>query len=168
MAWREPRLPVHGGGVLGTDFFYYNNGDAATYGLDGTYKCGLLYTGNACKYIIDNNLVPGWHVPSIDELHDLMENAYGMLGFKNIASKAESWSLTWTGRDYFGFNLKPAGYYNVGSGYIGFGESIRLHSKTYNGSNNHRLYLKMSDGTIQWTPQESSPYLSFIRLVKDY
>ena len=45
--------------------WYYNN-DEATYGIDGTRKCGLLYNWHAVKHLNDHRstLCPGWHVPT--------------------------------------------------------------------------------------------------------
>lgn len=97
---------------------YYNN-DEATYGIDGTYKCGLLYNYQAVKYLNDNKstLCPGWHVPSSTEWNALL-TACGGAGQdtgKKLAAEKNSitenfprWSTLPT-NDY-GFSILPGGY----------------------------------------------------------
>lgn len=52
---------------------YYNN-DETTYGINGN-RYGLLYNFAAVKYLNDHKdiLIPGWHVPTTDELKQLSD-----------------------------------------------------------------------------------------------
>lgn len=97
---------------------YYNN-DEATYGVDGTYKCGLLYNWPAVKYLNDNKstLLPdGWHVPTNDEWNTLATAVGGLdtAGAKLKAldnSVTSDWPSGWNGSDDYGFNALPAGLF---------------------------------------------------------
>lgn len=99
---------------------YYNN-DPDTYGLDGTYKCGLLYNWYAVKYLNDNKatmLPAGWHVPSETEFETMVayiggaSSSSGKLKAKSGSITAE-WPLnTWTGTDDYGMSILPSGLLN--------------------------------------------------------
>lgn len=106
-----------GGGDTPTipNAWYYNN-DEATYGIDGTRKCGLLYNWHAVKLLNDNrnSLIPGWHVPTSAEW-DALANAVGGTGVAGTRLKAidgaadGSWPTGWNGTDDYGFSAFPAG-----------------------------------------------------------
>lgn len=146
---------------------YYNN-DEATYGIDGTYKCGLMYSQKACAYIHNNRstLCPGWHLPTTDEFKSLLRTCY--IPYKsliNIASLSKDWCPQWTGEDLFGFNLLPVGNYNHNNGFINFGQGTRLAGN--NGYSN--LYVNIPNKTVEYTNDSATNILaSYIRLVKDY
>lgn len=99
--------------------WYYNN-DEATYGIDGTRKCGLLYNWHAVKHLNDNRstLCPGWHVPTNDEWTALA-NAVGGTSTAGTKLKAAnvSWATSWGGTDDYGFGVLPAGIYVGSFGY---------------------------------------------------
>lgn len=96
--------------------WYYNN-DEATYGIDGTRKCGLLYNWHAVKLLNDNrdSLIPGWHVSTSAEW-DALANAVGGTGVAGTRLKAidgavdGSWPTGWNGTDDYGFAAFPAGF----------------------------------------------------------
>lgn len=92
---------------------YYDK-DEATYGVNGN-KYGLLYNFIATKYLNDNKstLIPGWHVPTLEEWNTLIEYAGG----NNVAGSKLKSTTDWMsgppgadGTDEYGFNAKPAGY----------------------------------------------------------
>jgi uncharacterized protein (TIGR02145 family) len=96
--------------------WYYDN-DESTYGIDETYKCGLLYNWYAAKYLDDNKatLLPeGWHVPTDAELTTLTDEIGGTSigGTKLKAlnnSVTSNWPSNWDGTDDYGFNALPSG-----------------------------------------------------------
>lgn len=95
---------------------WYYNRDEATYGIDGTYKCGLLYNWYAVKYLEDNKsaLIPGWHVPTDAEWNTLKTVAGNNPGTKLKAfdnSVASGFPNGWNGTDDYGFGVLPAGRY---------------------------------------------------------
>lgn len=106
---------IGGSGNLTTPGGWYYNGDEATYGIDGTRKCGLLYNWYAVDYIEQNKatLCPGWHVPDTNEWLDL-QTAVSNSG---AALKAQdgyadgSWPSGWNGTNTSGFSGLPAGRY---------------------------------------------------------
>jgi uncharacterized protein (TIGR02145 family) len=115
---------IGGSGTPSTPNAWYYNNDEATYGIDGTRKCGLLYNWYACKLLNDNRseLISGWHVPTNDEWTALA-NAVGGTSTAGTKLKAAnvSWDTSWGGTDDYGFAVLPAGSYNgsfndVGSG----------------------------------------------------
>lgn len=96
------------GGWDGYSAWYYNN-DEATYGLDGTYKCGLLYTQMSAIYI-DSLLTDGWRVPTTTDFQTLIDN------FSASSLLAEASSITsgfpnssWGGNNELGLSLLPTG-----------------------------------------------------------
>lgn len=102
---------------------YYNN-QPEVYGLDGTYKCGLLYNGMAVKYLNDNRntLLPdGWHLPTQTEFNTLFTAIGGITGTAaKLKAKqnsiTSSWpSSEWGGTDEYGFNVLPSGCLNSDS-----------------------------------------------------
>lgn len=101
--------------------WYYNN-DGNTYGIDGTYKCGLLYNWYAAKYLEDNKetLINGWHVPTFDEILSMINSIGGLnQGQKLKAAKDEITAgfpnVYWGGNNETGFTMIPAGIMNSGS-----------------------------------------------------
>lgn len=114
---------IGGSGLPSTPNAWYYNNDEATYGIDGTRKCGLLYNWHAVKLLNDNRseLIPGWHVPTNGEWTALA-NAVGGTGVAGTRLKATnvSWATSWGGTDDYGFEVLPAGsysgsFYDVGS-----------------------------------------------------
>lgn len=105
---------IGGDGTPTTPNAWYYNNDEATYGIDGTRKCGLLYNWYACKLLNDNRdtLIPGWHVPTDDEWTALA-NAVGGTSTAGTRLKAAnvSWATSWGGTDDYGFGVLPAGRY---------------------------------------------------------
>lgn len=94
--------------------WYYNNNEA-TYGIDGTYKCGLLYNWYAVDYLEQNksSLLPnGWHVPSKTEWEDLISLVGANSGTKLKAldnSVISGFPSGWNGSDDYGFGMLPCG-----------------------------------------------------------
>lgn len=148
--------------------WYYNN-DEATYGIDGTRKCGLLYNWYAAKYLDDNKatLLPdGWHVPTNDEWTALV-NAVG--GTSNAGTKlkdsAVSWASTWGGTDDYGFATLPAGARYLNSfDYVGF----LARSWTADDSSSTDAYnIRFNTGTSVSLENSLKIYAHSVRLVRD-
>ena len=103
---------IGGSGTPSTPNAWYYNNDEATYGIDGTRKCGLLYNWFAVKLLTDNraDLIPGWHVPTSAEW-DALANAVGGSSVAGIRLKAANvdWATSWGGTDDYGFGILPAG-----------------------------------------------------------
>lgn len=93
--------------------FYYNCNEA-TYGKTGLH-CGLLYNPNAVKYLDTNKstLIQGWHVPSQNEVEQLIStiggNHRGRLLKARNRSINTNWPLGWNGLDRYGLKLLPSG-----------------------------------------------------------
>lgn len=113
---------IGGFGTPSTPNAWYYDNDEATYGIDGTRKCGLMYNWHAVKLLNDNRseLMPGWHVPTTSEW-DALANAVGGTGVAGTRLKATnvSWATSWGGTDDYGFEVLPAGYYNGSFGSVG-------------------------------------------------
>lgn len=105
--------------------WYYNN-DESQYGIDGSKKCGLLYNWAAVKYIGDNDVIPGWHVATIEDWRDLVLSLGGnnLIDFSrsdcydevicaqlNVANGSidTNWPVDWNGTNIYKFNHIPAG-----------------------------------------------------------
>ena len=113
----EP-LPVNGSGTPSTPAAWYYSRNEESYGIDGTYKCGLLYNGYAVDYLEANKatLLPsGWHVPSTSEWETMQEHIGGSSAggtkLKAIPGSLDgSWpSESWGGTDDYKFTAYPSG-----------------------------------------------------------
>lgn len=157
---------IGGSGTPSTPNVWYYNNDEATYGIDGTRKCGLLYNWHAVKLLNDNRseLIPGWHVPTNGEWTALA-NAVGGTGVAGTRLKATnvSWATSWGGTDDYGFEVLPAGYY-TGS-FNNVGSSVDFWTVTESGSD---AYNRNFDTGATMYQSTSSKYYGFsVRLVKD-
>lgn len=160
-------LPVDGSGTPSTPHAWYYNNDEASYGIDGTYKCGLLYNWYAAKYLDDNKatLLPdGWHVPTNNELGILAEGIGGTKLKALDNSITSNWPSNWNGTDEYGFGSLPSGRYsgsfnNLGS-YSNFWTSIEKNSL-------NAYYRFLSTGTSLSSDDRDKTYGFSIRLVKN-
>lgn len=158
---------IGGSGTPSTPNAWYYSNDEATYGIDGTRKCGLLYNWYAVNHLNNNRatLIPGWHVPSTTEWNALA-NAVGGTSTAGTKLKASnvSWATSWSGTDDYGFGGLPAGYYD--------GSFYSLGSRSYFWtSTEHSSGLAYGMGLDTGTSLSSSNYNKIfscsIRLVKD-
>lgn len=111
--------------VIGTNTYpalqaawYYQNNET-DYGIDGTYKCGLLYNGYASQYLNNNKesmLPAGWHVPTIYEWDTLVTE----IGGSSVAGQklkaldntiTSNWPSGWKGTDEYMFSVLPCGLF---------------------------------------------------------
>lgn len=115
-------LTVGASGLPSTPSAWYYNNDETNYGIEGTYKCGLIYNWFAVEYIINNDLIPGWHIATKAEWDNLV-SAIGGLSYAGQYLKAMDNSITsgypssWNGTDIYTFGVLPGGmkssdYYN--------------------------------------------------------
>jgi uncharacterized protein (TIGR02145 family) len=146
--------------------WYYNN-DEATYGIDGTRKCGLLYNWHAVKLLNDNRatLCPGWHVPTNDEWTALA-NAVGGTSTAGTKLKAAnvSWATSWGGTDDYGFGVLPAAYYD--GSFNGVGYAADFWTITESGGNVYSRYFETNATMGQ--DMYSGKYTGYsVRLVRD-
>ena len=172
---------AYDGGTLpigGTDFtvttphaWYYNN-DEATYGIDGTYKCGLLYNWYAAKYLDDNKttLLPsGWHIPTIAEWNTLA-TTLGGASTAGTLLKAINYSITsdfpsnWNGSDNCEFNVISSGYRNYIYGGITDTAVFWTYEESSSSKSNNR-FLNTSTNFGADTSNKSDAFS--LRLVKD-
>jgi uncharacterized protein (TIGR02145 family) len=145
--------------------WYYNN-DEATYGIDGTIKCGLLYNWYAVKLLNDNRstLCPGWHVPTNDEWTALASAVGGTstAGTKLKATNV-SWATSWGGTDDYGFAVLPAGDYH--GSFQGVGYYASFWTITESGSYATNPYFEA--GAKMFQNNNPKIYAYSVRLVKD-
>jgi uncharacterized protein (TIGR02145 family) len=157
---------IGGSGTPSTPNAWYYDNDEATYGIDGTRKCGLLYNWYAVKLLNDNKatLCPGWHVPTNDEWTALA-NAVGGTSTAGTKLKAAnvSWATSWGGTDDYGFAVLPAGRY-VGN-FENVGSRAHFWTTTESGSDAYSRTFDESSTVYQFTNYEY--YGSSVRLVKD-
>lgn len=112
------QIPVGGSGTPYTPAAWYYSNNEESYGIDGTYKCGLLYNGYAVDYLEANKatLLPsGWHVPSKSEWETMQEHiggtSVGGTKLKAIPGSLDgNWpSERWGGTDDYEFTAYPGG-----------------------------------------------------------
>lgn len=110
-------LPIGVDTIPTTPAAWYYSNNKALYGIDGTYKCGLLYNWYAAKYLSDNSatLLPaGWRVPSSADIATLTTTAGGT-ALAGTALKAldnsvtNNWPSGLNGEDLYGFAGLPSG-----------------------------------------------------------
>lgn len=158
---------IGGSGTPSTPNAWYYKNDEATYGIDGTRKCGLLYNWNAVKLLNDNRseLIPGWHVPTSSEWGALARAVGGTNVAGTILKAANvSWATSWGGTDDYGFGVLPAGYYY--SSFYSLGSYAYFWTATESGSNSaYTLDFDTGSRTNSNNYNKSSGYS--VRLVKD-
>lgn len=150
-------------------WYYYN--DEATYGIDGTRKCGLLYNWHAVKLLNDNrdSLIPGWHVSTSAEW-DALANAVGGTGVAGTRLKAidgavdGSWPTGWNGTDDYGFAAFPAGYQSSGSFYYLGSHADFWTASEYSSILAHGRYFSTGASMVSNYANKTNAYS--VRLVK--
>lgn len=164
-------LPIGSAGTPTTPAAWYYDNNEASYGIDGTYKCGLLYNWYAAKYLNDNRdtLLPsGWHVPTSSEFDTLATNVGGAstAGTKLKAlnnSVTSNWPSGWNGTDDYGFNALPAGYY--------YGIFYSVNSTSYLWTteqvSSYAYFRQLNAGPSVSSSYDSKDYGYSIRLVKN-
>lgn len=153
---------------------WYYDKDEATYGIDGTRKCGLLYTGNAAKILNDNRqvLCPGWHVPTEAEFTELL-NAVGGIAVAGTKLKAKdnsiggNWPPNWRGTDDFGFGALPAGYYYGRFGDIGYRTGFWTMQSSSVQSTRKCAYFQSNLSSVSMNNDNANGGHS-LRLIKDF
>lgn len=157
---------IGGGGTPSTPNAWYYNNNEATYGIDGTRKCGLLYNWHAVKLLNDNRseLIPGWHVPTNGEWTALA-NAVGGTDVAGTRLKATnvSWATSWGGTDDYGFEVLPAGNYS--SSFDNVGSYAYFWTITESGSYGYYRVFDTGATISQTTGNKNYGYS--VRLVKD-
>lgn len=146
--------------------WYYNN-DEASYGIDGTYKCGLLYNWYAVDYLNTNRetLCPGWHVPTSTEWANLI-NITGGTSSGKLKSIVESWfSGSWNGTDDYGFKIIPSGQCDE-SQFFGLSYAGLIWTATPSGSSAYRELFYGNAIDINYSTTMKRGHA--VRLVKDY
>ena len=158
---------IGGTGTPSTPNAWYYNNDEATYGIDGTRKCGLLYNWHAVKLLNDNKseLIPGWHVPTTSEW-DALINAVGGASIAGTRLKAANvdWATSWGGADDYGFGVLPAGYYNGSFNYLG---SNAFFWTATEDSSNYAYSRDFDTGSSMYSNNNNKSYGYSVRLVKD-
>lgn len=165
-------LPIGSGGSPTTPAAWYYDNNEASYGIDGTYKCGLLYNWYAVDYLESNKatLLPeDWHIPSDTEWDTLATEIGGssIAGTKLKStdnSVIQGFPSNWNGTDDYEFNAIPAGNYsgsfsNIGSDSIFWTSVASSYSKSYG------RYL--GTGTRLDSSSYYKTYGYSLRLVKD-
>lgn len=156
----------------GTGSYAYYDNDEATYGIDGTYKCGLLYDGYAASYLESNKdvLLPtGWHVPTVDEWNTLFASVGGSstAGTKLKAlnnSVTSNWPSGWNGTDDYGISILPSGFYY--SYFQQFGSRATLCTSSESNPR-YGIYIGINTGAPVSTESSNKDVKGAIRLVKD-
>ena len=142
----------------------YNNGDVPL-----KPRGGMYYNAYAAKYINDNNLIPGWHVPYAGEMKELCALANNkaiklrnLTGWENVTDGLESNST-----NDFRFNAIPAGNRNTSNPpiFVNQDSYALIYTCTIEGTLAYRLNLNRSDN-LTFTATTAKNGLS-LRLVKD-
>ena len=171
------QIPIGPNGNPSTPAAWYYNNNEAGYGIEGTYKCGLLYDWYAAKYLDDNKtaLLPdGWRVPSVIDVISLASECGGF----NVAgnklksldnSITSNWPSSWNGTNDYGFNALPAGWRYYLGGFRDFGAEVDFWLNTeYDNTLGRVFYL--NTGTSLYNPNDGGAEKGCgfcIRLVKD-
>jgi uncharacterized protein (TIGR02145 family) len=163
------QISLNPNGTPNTPAAWYYDRDELNYGIDGTYKCGLLYNWHAVKYLNDNraSLIPGWHVPSQNEWNNLANEIGNNPGTKLKAKNntvTSNWPSGWGGTDDYEFNALPSGDYRGLSN--GLGSASNFWTPTEYNSNN-AYYRRLATGTSLNSDYNDKTFGYSVRLVKD-
>lgn len=163
------QIPIGLNGSPSTPAAWYYDNNEASYGIDGTYKCGLLYNWYATKYLDDNKaiLLPsGWHVPSNSEwetLDTLVSGSGNKL--KSVDNSiATKFPNGWNGTNEYGFSAIPSGDRWEGSFYDLNSSSTYWTTTEYNSKRINVVVLKF-DPILYMNDEKYQGFT--IRLVKD-
>lgn len=150
---------------------YYND-DETNYGVDGTYKCGLMYNWAAANFLNANKstLIPGWHVPYVSDFDTLNNTVGGASTSGTVLSSVNNsitsnWPSNWNGTDAYQFNLLPAGRWS--DSFVLLGKTACLWSADSYDSNNAPYFYRNSDMTSFIRDTRYKYYYYSLRLVKD-
>ena len=162
-------LTVGGSSSSDSRAWYYNN-DKSFYGLDGTYKCGLLYNWFAVDSLNSGTLLPeGWRVASKSD-YDLLISFIGSNAATKLKSKdnaiVSGYPNNWNGNDEYGFNALPCGRYPEVS-FLGFGSELFLWTSTYDqGLSSYLVSMKNTESYVSiGTNHKTCGF--YVRLVKN-
>lgn len=142
---------------------YYNN-DEATYGVNGN-KYGLLYNWIAVKHLQNNRstLMPGWHVPTVDEW-DALATAVGGASTAGTKLKSTSGWTSGNGTNDYGFSAFPSGAYH--GSFYGVGSNAYFWTSSENSGNS--AYGRLFSNSAPMVSSYYYKYYQFsVRLVKD-
>lgn len=148
--------------------WYYNN-NKATYGLDGTKPCGLLYNGFALEYLINHpELLPdGWRVPNQADATALTTAANSdSTHLKCLDNAYASWPINWDGDDSLGLSMVPNGFRNGSGVFTGLDTTGSMWNSYIVNVNYHMFYVRDFNTTISMA-ETSSLAATGIRLVRD-
>lgn len=173
------QIPIGGSVIPEIPHAWYYNNNETDYGINGTYKCGLLYNWYAAKYLDDNKalLLPeGWHIPSLSEYNNLIELSGGI---DVVGSKLKALDNSvvpgfppdnWGESDPYKFSLLPAGTFYGLNGFTQIGEYCRLWMLTsYDSTNAYLIRFSKNDlldGTGAKIDYDNKVISMSIRLVK--
>ena len=152
---------------------YYNDNET-DYGIDGTYKCGLLYNWYAAKYLDDNKatLLPdGWRVPAGSDYVTLKDTIGGTANEVGTKLKALDDSVIsgfpsgWNGTDDYGFKLLPSGFYVNGESFYRLG--TEAYELTTDAAGNNAVFIHIQTNSASFQSQNWKYHGYSIRLVKD-
>ena len=168
--WKFDGCDIGSSGLPSTPAAWYYDNDEATYGIDGTRKCGLMYNWYAVKYLDDNkaSLLPdGWHVPTTSEW-DTLATAVGGTSTAGTKLKASSvsWASSWGGTDDYGFAALPSGYRNANSSFLNVGTMTNFWT-TSEESSSKAYFSSFSTRSSMDSHNYSKTSASYIRLMKD-
>ena len=168
-------LPIGSSGTPTTPAAWYYNNSESDYGIDGTYKCGLLYNWYAAKYLDDNKatLLPsGWHVPTLSEWNILITAVGGIstAGLKLKASDnsvTSSWPSGWNETDTYGFNSLPAGRRTNDAEFLYVGQNQNfIIIDEYSQANMYRINVNVTDAVEILSSGNNKIWGVSLRLVK--
>lgn len=120
--WKFDGCEVGAEGQPTTPAAWYYNNNESDYGIDGTYKCGLLYNWYAVDYLAEHlsdlGVPAGWRLPNHNQA-DASQDDYRILmssvGSEISKLKASDNSIVqgfpsgWNGNGESGFNMLPCG-----------------------------------------------------------
>jgi uncharacterized protein (TIGR02145 family) len=166
-------LPIGGSWNTSTPNGWYYNNNETDYGIDGTYKFGLLYNWYAVKYLDDNKatLLPdGWRVPDSGDF-DALAQSVGGLSTAGKVLKALNNSVTsnypsgWNGTDEYGFKALPSGLWSENSFYYkdegGYFYALDLYNSSF------AYYEGVNTSDAMWQSHTGIEDALSLRLVKD-
>lgn len=170
-------IPVGSAGLPTTPSAWYYDNNEASYGIDGTYKCGMLYNWYAASYL-DNNkstLLPsGWRVPSLSDYNSLASVISAVTGGEKLKALDDSvtsgFPSSWNGTDIYKFKALPQGWRRSDSGYIFTQFGVHAHywiSDSASSSNAWSFYLNPSSAEVSSSQYNAKTNGFALRLVRD-
>lgn len=115
---------INTGNEMSPSAWYYNTNED-DYGIDGKYKCGLMYNMRAVTALKELGLPTGWRIPTVEDVNDLNFRIRDADDVKSADFSVNAdFPSGWNGINTTGMSIIPSGQRNSMQMYREFNEAV--------------------------------------------